>query len=357
MATIILLPGGGSPSGDFPGRPGNPVGFAAAPGFPGSLSASSGPFTSGTVASPTYIYFKDFDAGVSGTSIDASNIVFVGCRFQSNNVAGNNVSSGGTGGTNINFYYCSFTPRTALYTSPPGLGTNWPSAGAGLQTTTFVTNVNCIDGNSGYQFGFDCHNLTDGPITWDHCDFWGFGNAINFIGHTAQMTIRDCWFHDSANTAPQSYHNDGPGYLNGGTPPQNVLAYHNTIASIGTTNAWAFQAATSAYVNIVVIKNFFSGFNVCVDMCHDVASSTGLVFTDNIFGTDLPWVNGPLSGDSMFVNNGSPVNVWRRNKFRVLPGTSTIGGQQFSWTASDDGKFVLPTAGGGATLSTTDYTG
>src|SRR5216684_4789588 len=105
----------------FPGQAGNPVGFAAAPGYPGSLTASSGPFTSGSVNNPTIIAFKDFDAGVSSTNIDADYVTFIGCRFQSNNVAGNNVSTGGTGAHNIIFSYCSFTPRTSLYTSPPGL--------------------------------------------------------------------------------------------------------------------------------------------------------------------------------------------------------------------------------------------
>jgi hypothetical protein len=348
LARIFPLP---PPLDNFPGRPTNPVGFAAAPGYPGSLTPSSGPFTSGSPGNPTIVSFKDFDAGVSSTNINADWITFVGCRFQSNAISANNVSSGGTGCRNIIFSYCSFTPRAALYTGPPGLA--WPSAGAGLQTTTFVNDVNCVNGVLGYQYGFDCHNLTDGPITWDHCDLWGYGNAINFIGHTAQMTMQDCWIHDCANAAPQGYHTDGPGYLNGGTPPQNILCDHCTIASIGNTNAWAFQAATSAYVNIKVRRSFFSGMNVCVEMCRDVLSSTGLEFTDNIFGTDLPWVNGPIGGASMFISNGFPVNVWRRNTLRVLPGTSTIAGQQFSWVPTDDGKYVWPDA----TLHSTDYTG
>src|SRR5258708_17939059 len=89
----------------FPGQPGNPVGFAAAPGYPGSLTSSSGPFTSGSPGSPTIISFKDFDAGVSSTNIDANWVNFVGCRFQSNNTVGNCVSSGSTGCQNIIFSY------------------------------------------------------------------------------------------------------------------------------------------------------------------------------------------------------------------------------------------------------------
>src|SRR6267154_6864379 len=92
---------------DFPGLFGNAAGFAAAPGYPGFLTPASGPFTSGTAGNPTVIAFKDFDAGVSSTNIDANWVTFIGCRFQSNNVNGNNVSSGGTGCQNVTFSYCS----------------------------------------------------------------------------------------------------------------------------------------------------------------------------------------------------------------------------------------------------------
>ena len=346
----ILAPAGGGrgPYIGFPGELSNPVGFAAAPGYPGFLTPASGPVTSGSPGNPTIYAYKDF----AGFSINANWVTFIGCRFKSNTVADNNMSTGGTGAQNIVMSYCSFTPLDTLYGGPPG--SVWPSAGAGQQTTTFATGINCIDGNSGYQFGLTVRNVADGPITLDHCDIWGFGNALNFPApSTAQINILDCWIHDAANAAPQTYHTDGPGYLDGGAPPANIRIDHCTIASIGTTNALAFQAATSAYVGIVVTRTFFSGFNVCIDMCHDVASSTGLVFSDNVIGTDLPWVNGPLSGSSMFITNGSPVNVWRRNKFRVLPGTSTIGGQQFSWVSGDNGKFMLPDG----TLSATDYAG
>lgn len=339
---------------NFPGRSTNPVGFAV---INPSLSASSGPFTSGSPGAPTIITSKDFDAGTSSTNIDANWVNFVGCRFQSNNQLGNCVSSGGTGCQNILFSYCSFTPRTTFYTSPPGA--LWPSATAGqgkIAPGGMVDDVTCPGGTKGYQFCFDCHNLTDGPITFDHCDFWGFGNAINLIGTSAQINIQDCWIHDCANTSPNSYHNDGPGYLNGGTPPSNVLIKHCTIASMGTTNAIALQAATSGYTNISMINNFLSGFNVNSNICTPLSagSNSGIIFTDNVFGTDLPWVNGPASQNQDFV---SPTNVWRRNKLRVLPGTVMDPGAQFSWTSADNGKFLIPQAGGGVALSTTDYTG
>src|SRR6266853_1564729 len=229
------------PSGTFPGQAGNPVGFAAAPGYPGSLTTSSGPFTSGTAANPTVISFKDFDAGTSSTNIDANFVTFIGCRFQSNNVNGNCVSSGATGCQNIIFSYCSFVPRT-VFTAPSQLSV-WPSAGAGQQVIAsagYIDGINAIANANGYQFSFDCHNLTDGPITWNHCDFTGFANCINFIGHTAQMTVQDCWIHCSRNTAGLD-HTDGPGYLNGGVEPHNIKIDHCTIASIGSTNGLAMQ--------------------------------------------------------------------------------------------------------------------
>src|SRR6266487_1514726 len=100
MGGWILVPGARpAPSfaAGFPGQINNPVGFAAAPGDRGFLRPASGPFTSGSAGNPTIIASKDFDAGVSSTNIDANFVKFVGCRFQSNNVAGNNVSTGGTG--------------------------------------------------------------------------------------------------------------------------------------------------------------------------------------------------------------------------------------------------------------------
>jgi hypothetical protein len=36
------------------------------------------------------------------------------------------------------------------------------------------------------------------------------------------MTVENSWIHDAADAAAQMYHTDGPGYLNGGTAPQNI---------------------------------------------------------------------------------------------------------------------------------------
>lgn len=95
-----------------------------------------------------------------------------------------------------------------------------------------------------------------------------------------------------------------------------------------------------------------SGFGNLVDMCHNTTGNANLTFTDNVFGTDLPWVFGPLYTDFTTQFTGG-TNLWRRNKLKVLAGTSPVGGSLFSFTSADDGKFLLP----GSTLSTSDFTG
>ena len=168
---------------------------------------------------------------------------------------------------------------------------------------------------------------------------------------TAQMTVQSSWIHDAADAAAQQYHTDGPGYLNGGTPPQNVSILGNTIASIGNTNGIAFQAATSAYVNVVARGNYLSGFGYTVDMGlpGTTTGDTGIVFEDNVLGTDLPWVYGPVYADetALFQQTG---NVWSGNKLEVLAGTSPISGS-WQWTASDNGLYLWPDT----TTHTTDF--
>jgi hypothetical protein len=334
----------------FPGQPGNLVGYANEPSYPGSLTVwPGGSLTGGTAASPkTYSYF-DFDLGTGGLSIP-SHTVLVGCRFQSNDQGFYNVACTNTG--DITFKYCSFTPRVALVgATPPGF-TVWPCAGAGLTSKTQVDGVNCTAGAKGYQYGNHITGSTQpGNILHDHCDFWGFGNGCDITNaSTIQITFQDCWFHDSANAAPNGYHTDGPGYLNGGAPPQNIKVDHCTIASLGNTNGLAFQAASSPYVNLVLTNNYLSGFGYTVDPGHSTAGST-VTFTGNTIATDVPWVYGPIYGSPASIFTST---TWQGNKFKVAQLTSpVVDGQTIflGWSTADDGKFLLPNS----TLGTTDF--
>jgi hypothetical protein len=288
---------------------------------------------SGTASSPVVYSFQDFvPSGGGGTFVTGSHIKFVGCRFQSNDLQNYNVQ---VTGSDVTFEYCSVTPLVSLVAAPPHAA--WPSAGAGKQLTGDGTGYQ-IDGNSGYEYGFALDS--GGPVTIDHCDVWGFGNAVTFMNTTAQMTVGSSWIHDAADAAAQMYHTDGPGYLNGGTPPQNVSIVNNTIATIGNTNAIALQAATSPYVNITVSGNYISGFGYSVDICHETTGSTHLTFTNNVLGTDLPWVYGPIYADATTLFQ-QPTNTWSGNKLKVSSGTSPISGA-WMWTPQEDGQYLWP---------------
>src|SRR5262249_14469780 len=218
--------------------------------------------------------------------------------------------------------------------SPPG-GV-WPSAGAGMNTLTQVPDVNAINGNKGYEAGLGIGN-NSGPVTVDHSDFWGFGNAIILNQSTAQMTFTNNWIHDAADASPQGYHTDGIGYLNGGAGPSNVLIEGNTIASLGNSNGIAFQAATSGYNNMQIIHNYLSGFGYTVapgfpGNVHFTNSS----FVDNVFGTDIRPFWGPLYGapfpDSGWTQTGG--SVWKCNTVHVIPSTTWVSGAAGAWTST-----------------------
>ena len=341
----------------WPGQAANPVGYAAyGDGVLGTTAA--GAISSGTsgshvvytkkkysgvsTISANYVDFVqcDFDLGGGGLDLTGSNLTFTGCRFQSNNYTSWNVR---TSASNYTFSYCSFTPLTSLYTSPPG--GLWPSAGALLNTTTHVDNVNSVSGNSGYQYGI---LIELGSVTADHCDFWGFGNAITLTNTTAQLNFTNNWIHDAADDSPQSYHTDGIGYLDGGTGTSNVLIQGNVIASIANTNGIAFQAATGGYSNIQVDRNYLSGFGYLVSL-GSVAGGVPVVsstFTNNVFGTDIPYVWGPIKNDYT-ADFHAHSNLWKGNRLRAISGTTLPS----FWTSADDGKFILPDS----TASTTDF--
>jgi len=347
----------------WPGQSGNPVGYAAY-GPLGTTPWPGGAFRSGTAANPTvytgyvfagpqtisgsYIQFIscDFNSGTGGVNVTGSNITFTGDRFQSNNVEDDNVQI--SGGTNITFSYVSFTPLTSFYTAPPG--SVWPSAGAGQNTTTQTTDVNAINGNDGYEYGLNI--ISGGPVTVDHCDFWGFGNAVVFYSTTAQMNITNNWIHDAANASSQGYHTDGPGYLNGGSGPSNVLVQGNVIASLGNTNGLAFQAATSGYNNIQLVGNYLSGFGFTV--AAGAPGNTHLTnssVTQNVWGTDVEPVWNPLYGNSWTAGTNS---TWTCNTLAFRAGTTWTDGDGWTPASGINGQYFVPTSG---ISSTTDYLG
>jgi hypothetical protein len=333
--------GGGGSSTGFPDS--SNTGFANAPGLTVLASGASV-----TIASGNTYNFLDFPAGATLTSL--SNITFNGCRFQSNAVSFANVRL--TDCSNIIFNYCSMVPLLSLAMRPTHPGV-WPSAGVAAA----VDGVGgyapyMINGNNGYQYGVRLDGATGtGGVIINHCDIWGFANAIDLAG-ALSCTVAECWIHDAANPDAQSYHTDGVGYLDGFGGRSNIVVDHNTIASLGNTNAIAFQAASSGYSNIKVRNNYFSGFGYCVDMCHNVSGNNNLEFSGNILATDLRWAYGPLYADfSGQFNLANPTNKWFGNKLKVMPATSPGPNAVFFFSLADNNKFVLPNS----TVSAADW--
>jgi hypothetical protein len=366
----------------FPGQPGNPVGFAATPGvvpqvfkafngqtwpgaYPGSLTAwpggtgsqnvSDGTFATsgaGTPSNPWVYAFYIFDALTAGTAISAANTIFVGCCFQSNQTGNVNVETE-TGVNNALFIYCTIQPRNALLSSPPCTGFGiWPAAPAFQQIGGGAAGPFLIPAAVDYQFGIN-YRAGTGTIQADHCDIFGFTNAITFQVISAVQNVTDCWIHDCADGSGGA-HLDGPGYLQGSTGPSNILVQHCTIAMSGNTNCIALQGATTNWNNIVVNNNYLSGNENTIFMCN--SAGTNLSFTNNILGTELPYVNVAVYGggtppNTIFAVNNTNNNLWRGNKIKVAAGTTNLVGATPTYTSANDGQFIWPDN----TLNTTDW--
>ncbi len=336
------MPTGFLPGGYPTGWPDSTnTGYLNAPGYPGSLTPSSGPFVDNTTYS-----FLLIDSGASttaGTSLTGANMTFIGCQFASNDRANYNVNM--ASGASATFSYCSFTPRPAIVTAPPG-GFVWPSRSSGK-----------IALNDGYQYGVEI-NASAGPVTMNHCDMWGFANAVDIHGRTQTnyLTITNCWFHDTRDDDGGTDHSDGPGDISGLNVAQSYITIsHNTIASMANANAIAFQGASAAYDHLIVTNNYLTGFGYNTDIGHAYSGCTNMQLTDNTFATDNQWIFGPIYSDPTTLFTGS-TNVWRRNVFKVIGGTSPAGTAVYQWVSGDNGKYVLPNSSISG-FSVTDFTG
>lgn len=330
---LALGQGGGGPVNPFPNA--SNTGYLNAPGYPGSLT----PLDLTTIVDGATYSFRDIDSG-SGTSagntINATNVTFIGCRFQSNDLANYNV--GITTSKNVTFLYCSIVPRTVQATQPPG-GFVWPSRTSGQITY-----------NQGYQYGLFV-GASAGNVIVDHCDIWGFGNGIDFDGRLAStkiLTVTNNWIHD-ARADGGIDHTDGIAHTGVSTTAQSgITITGNTVALIGNTNALGFQGGSGAAAKYTatVTGNYFTGDNTCVDI-----RGTGnvITFTGNTFSTALQWASTALhvAPTTMFDTVGSFSN----NKLLYVAGTSPAGGSLPAWVPGDNGKFFWPNN----TLNATDY--
>lgn len=298
------------------------TGYKNAPGYPGALTKHNG---AALIAGREY-RFIDFD----GTTVKVAGVKFFGCRFASKWVDGWNVRLEQSGEA-PEFRFCTIEPPGDV--RPPNAA--WPSAGAGRNLAGGSVDGYMLPKYQSYQYGI--MQVNGGMLVQD-CDIWGFANAIVLFG-SAQKTMRRCWIHDAADegVGASLSHQDGIGHLDGGGC-SNVLIEDCVVASLGNTNAIAFQGGK--YDNIVLRRNYLSGFGYCVNMSM-TSASTNLIFEDNVIATDIGWYWGPLYSNfsALFRTAGSS---WARNTLRVMSGTVPRKGSNGKYTAADNGKFIHP---------------
>jgi hypothetical protein len=282
------------------------TGYQNAPGYPGHLTDCGNV----TVQSNSTYKYCDFAGGLAiGNGV--VDVTFIGCRFASNAVEDADVADYGDG---IKFLYDTFEPSTV----PAGPGPTSAQAPG-------------IANGQGYQYGID--QRVNGSLTVDHSDFWGFEEAMQ-IGYSSQskpVVVSNSWIHNPRDPG-SSDHTDGILENYGG------LSYmtfdHNTIVGDGNTNALALQGQT--YDHITITGNYFSGYGYMVNSGAN-GRSTNMVFTDNVWGSDIKPTFGPLYGGTMYITPGLG-GVWHGNTIHVSPGTTWMA-------AGNNGLFWWPTDG------------
>lgn len=333
-------------------------GYLADPAWPGSFTG--GTFTGTVTATTGQTYqYCDFKGGlnVGTTSTAANNVTIRGCRFQDSA----NVSNQGNNsdaqtflfGDNINFDYCTWQPTVA----------NFPTELTGEEINGSRSTY--VEYGKGYQYaivgdgGFNTHVA---QLTIDHCDFWGFGNAMQLAGSTVAKphVVKNSWFHHGAdpfveNVTANQFHNDCWLVNNGGYFGAQLL---NSVLEIwGNTNLLAWQG-TGAYDDGVIVGNRFSGDQQSISLSAS-GSSVRITFTDNVFSTRI----GRAVGDgtplrSWAVSDSGTGSLWRRNKWLVAPAAATGNYPGANWgNPAWNGQFWYPSDNDTGSGHATDYTG
>ncbi|HSW92001.1 MAG TPA: hypothetical protein VLG09_05125 [Candidatus Saccharimonadales bacterium] len=349
------------------------TGYLNEPNWPGSFTGGiiGSSFTGYTDYSPadgTTISYAHFKGKIGIASNGGDNITFVGCLFESE-------LGGGTGdwccymyaNTKVTFKYCTWKP--SAFSTPPGY-----VSGASASTT----NANSVAYGNGHA------NSYEGPITsasntdtgqggnaqiiMDRCEWWGCGGGCQFGGGNVDAahphTFTNNYIHDYADPwglsgVANTYHHDGIGPDSDGGHGY-VYIDHNTIASMGNTNAIALQGA--GYHNITVTNNYISGWGLQLSIGASGASADDVdcIITDNITSGEIISV-----GDSSYQGIGlggngaagpnydnnipgtAAGNTWRRNRWQVRSGDP-------DYNLADHGKYWWPTD---ESAHVTDYTG
>ena len=205
-------------------------------------------------------------------TISASNVTFTGLRFPD----GCYIT-----GDNVTFRGCEFR-----CTTPDGYVVRPDGQNALFEDCRFrpaATDTTPVSHAASYQQGIKVLNGVG--LTVRRCEFWGFGNAIEFeptsSTQSQPVVVEECWMHDAADQANSVYHHDG---ILSSTGASWVTVRRCKIASGGNTNAIAFQtqAGGTRWSDITLTDNQFGGFGYTVNLGDDIPSNN-VVFTGNEF--------------------------------------------------------------------------
>lgn len=353
---MLLLSTPSIPSSGFPGQPGNQVGFAAAPGYPGSLTPASGSNLTGSAS------YKLFDTGTSQVGITGTGFTFTGCYFG----VSTNANTGSQGWINYisggghTFNYCTFGPSPSAVggsfpPQPPTGGgySNWPSQRG---TTDSVG----IDYTLGNQYGVVGNGsvVPPGGVNLQSCDIWGFSNGAVLFSKTNgsnPITVNNCWMHDPC-LAPPGAHTDviGDVQSESGDFVEFFTMTNSTCAGVSSEGlALQFEDDVIAN-NITITGNYFSNaasFVLYLGIVGISTPATNFVFSDNTLSAVFTPEFGVIA-DGSYPEYATPAfsvsgsgNKWRNNM--VLPGDYS------QFTADETTPYLWPDS----TPNATDFTG
>jgi hypothetical protein len=243
-------------------------------------------------------------------------LTFVGCLFEGTSPNDNLVQV--YADTGVSFLYSTFKP--ARLASPPGNDGTVSSAHA-APGTPFKKSWQLVT------------TMKEAVATMDHDDIWGNAGLEMVTGFPGRPSVwTNNYIHDAADTAHDVYHHDGIGPQSEGNGGP-MLIDHNTIASLGNTNALALQGG-GVYDHVVFTNNYVSGYGYALSFGVK-NNATNLTVSGNVYSAELKALYGPLYGNLW--GGSARGSTWHDNRYQVRAGD---GNKALS--PSDDAKFWWP---------------
>lgn len=245
------------------------------------------------------------------------------------------------------FNYCTFRPaewRSPVTTpqGPPGNPGNI-SSDHSAPGTPYTDSFQLVAGT--------------GTVQMTYCDVWGNAGMEVLNGSSGLHAIFNrCYIHDQSDTdgsGGSGYHNDGIGPDSTGPEMWNDIT-NCTIASLGNTNAIAFQGTNACHDNLIT-GNYISGWGIAVSLGAGTSyvNDYNVTFTGNIYSCELAALFGPLYGNWTWnsAGGGSPGTgmLWRNNFYQVRAGDGNA-----NYVVADNGMYWWPTDNN---PHATEYTG